>query len=119
MKKNNYILVGKKCTSYFTDLFLSKEPRENRLFEEKSFFNSIKINENVFALVSNKIFPNGEDELMFYNLKKKKLLQNEIKGYSFTMSQNGIELIPKLEAETKTNRILLCACDHSFRRKRI
>ena len=110
MKKNNYILVGKKCTSYFTDLFLSKEPRENRLFEEKSFFNSIKINENVFALVSNKIFPNGEDELMFYNLKKKKLLQNEIKGYSFTMSQNGIELIPKLEAETKTNRILLCAC---------
>ena len=112
MKKNNYIVVGKRCTSYFTDLFLEnskKEPKEFQLFDDKSCFNSIKINDNVIALVSNNIFPNGENALLFYNLKKKKLLMNEIKGYSFIMSQNGLELMPILSNDNK-KRILLCAC---------
>ena len=109
MKKNNYIITGKNSLSYYTDLFTSKDPRELPILHNRSYFNSIKINENVVALISNSLLPNGEDVLNFCNIKKKKLLSNAVKDYSFLMSPNGLELMPKLDT-TKNNRILLCAC---------
>ena len=109
MKKNNYLVTGKNYTSYYTDLFLSKAPKEIRIIQNISYFNSIKINENVAALISNSLLPNGQDMLNFCNIKKKKVLANAVTGYSFNMSQKGLELMPKLDT-SKNNRILLCAC---------
>ena len=108
MKKNNFFAIGKNLASYYTDLFTNIEPKEFQINLKKSYFNSIKINENVVAITSNSLYPNGDDVLNFLNVKKKKLLQNEIKGPSFIISQNGMEIMPKFD--TEKNKILLCAC---------
>ena len=117
MKKNNFFVVGNKCTSYITDLFTNQEAKEYKLIDDISFFNSIKINDNIIALISNSFYENGTDELMFYNLKKKKLVQNVIKGYSFSLNPNGLELMPKLDTNNK-KRILLCACKRYIKSQR-
>ena len=107
MKKNNYVVVGKKGISYLVNLFTSGTS-ENVIIQEKvAYFNSIRINDNMIALVSNSIYPEGQDILNFLNLKKKKLYQNEVKGYSFILSPNGLELISE---SIKSDKYLLCAC---------
>ena len=107
MKKNNYVVVGKKGISYLVNLFTSTTS-ENVIIQEKvAYFNSIRINDNMIALVSNSIYPEGQDILNFLNLKKKKLYQNEVKGYSFILSPNGLELISE---SIKSDKYLLCAC---------
>ena len=126
MKKNNFFVIGKNMASYYTNLFtnsdaseyqikLNKQDKQNKSNKQnesnepnKSYFNSIRINENVAAITSNSLFPNGDDILNFLNVKKRKLLPDEIKGYSFIISQNGLEIMPKNDKEK--NKILLCAC---------
>ena len=45
----------------------------------------------------------------FSYLKNKKYIQKKISDYSFIVSTNGLELMPKLKKENKF-KILLCAC---------
>ena len=60
MKKNNYVVVGKKGISYLVNLFTSTTS-ENVIIQEKvAYFNSIRINDNMIALVSNSIYPEGQ-----------------------------------------------------------
>ena len=108
-RKNNYIIAGKNGVGYFIDLFTSNQPKESPLFSRVTFFNSIKITDNMLVFVSNSIFPGGEDLLVFYNFKKKKPYNNDIRNYSFTMSPNGLQVFPILDQENK-NKVLLCAC---------
>ena len=107
IEKNNILILGKNMTSYYINLFNDSEKKEFQINLNKSYFNSIKVNENVVAIISNGLYPNGDDVLHFFNLKEKKLL-NEIKGYSFIISQNGMTIMSKLDKEK--NKILLCAC---------
>ena len=109
IKNNNYLITGKNCTSYIIDLFTNANPQENVYIDGESYFNSIRINERSIALVSNSVYPGAQDVLKFFNLKKKKYYQRIIGGYSFILSPNGLELMPKLNKENKF-RILLCAC---------
>ena len=110
MKKNNYIIVGKKGISYLVNLFTNSTPADNIIIQEKlAYFNSIKVNEKILALVSNSVYPEGKDVLHFLNFKTKKLYQNNVQGYSFILSPNGLELIPKSDSD-KENKYILCAC---------
>ena len=109
IKNNNYLITGKNCTSYIIDLFTNASPQENVYIDGESYFNSIRINERSIALVSNSVYPGAQDVLKFFNLKKKKYYQRIIGGYSFILSPNGLELMPKLNKDNKF-RILLCAC---------
>ena len=128
IKDSNYICLGYKGVDQYFDLFSGNYVKKNNITNIPCF-NSIKISENIIALVSNTIFPGGKDILLFYNTKTKKI--SEIKGYSFVLSQNGLALMQKEEIEEKINekkkkrkkknknikengikmnRILLCAC---------
>ena len=66
----------------------------------------ILINEYEAVLTSNKILYNGQDKLIFYNILEKKF-KDQINGYSFITTANGLTLIQKEENDCT---ILLCAC---------
>ena len=75
-------------------------------------FSCIKINDNIIALASNSILPKGQDQLIFYNVKSKKI-SNTINDYSFIISPNGFSLIERKEEnkkKVKAKKILICAC---------
>ena len=130
IKDSNYICLGYKGVDQYFDLFSENNVKKNNIINIPCF-NSIKVNENIIALVSNSILPEGKDELIFYNTKTKSL--SEIEGYSFVLSQYGLSLMQREEIEEKSNekrkkrkkknrnitvtengvkmnRILLCAC---------
>ena len=91
---------------------------------DEGYFNCIKINDNLLALVSNRIFPRGEDKISIYNNNSKKISYS-YDGYSFILSPNGLSYFGKREIEfsddrkkrkkkknkkNRINNILLCAC---------
>ena len=77
----------------YTDLFNELSNIKINLLFKETYFNSIKINDNILGLVSNSILPGGKDELLIYNLKSKKSIF--ISDYSFIISPNGLTLIEK------------------------
>ena len=74
----------------------------------------MKINNKIIALTSNKKLFNGEDKIIFYNYYAKKRVE-DVKNYSFTLSQNNLTLMPR-EGTIKTlninesKKLLLGAC---------
>ena len=105
MKISNCVILSQKGLFHYIDLFINKTVKQNKVSDEV-FIGSIRITENILALTSNSIIPGGNDKLLFYNIKSKKL-SNIIEGYSFVVSPNGLSLIEK---EKNKNKILLCAC---------
>ena len=93
IKKNNYIISGSNICMHILDLFNnnSNDVKKN-IIESKSYFGGIKINENTIALTSNNLKEGGEDKIIFYNSKSKRIL-NEIEGYSHSISPNGLAII--------------------------
>ena len=114
MNENNMIVLGHGGASYFIDLF-NKNKKEYKI-SEKTFRGGIRINDQTVALTSNSVLPNGEDILIFYNIKTKKIT-NIIEGYSFTISTNNLALISREEIKTN-NKILLCACQKYNKNKK-
>ena len=110
VKENNFAIIGQNSSAYFIDLFNpdKKKLKNNSIVSGKSYIGSIKINQNIIAITSNKVQYYGEDKLIFYNIDENKI-SREIKGYSFTSGTNGLALMPREEIKAK-NRILLCAC---------
>ena len=78
---------------------------------KKTYLGSIKINDDIFTSTSNRVLSNGEDKIIFYNLKFKKFIK-EIKGYSFIKSRNNLSTIPIPDKynKTKSDKLLFCAC---------
>jgi hypothetical protein len=111
--EKNFAIIGENC-GYFIDLFDSEKAqiKKSVIIPEKSFLGSIKINQNIIAITSNKVQYKGEDKLIFYNVDKK-VISGEIEGYSFVSGINGLALMPREETKTK-NKILLCACKKYF-----
>ena len=127
IKSPNCLLLSQNGLFNYLYFFDKANPIEKNL-TKNVFYRGLKINENFVALISNKILPNGDDKLTFFdnNLKK---LTDSIEDYSFVLSQNGIGLIHKEILEEKTNKkkkknkkkkekesvvknynILICAC---------
>ena len=123
MKKTNCIALGLNgVTNYFNLFNDNNNIIENKLFDE-SYFSCIKINDNIIALASNSILPRGQDQLIFYNVKSKKI-SNTINDYSFIISPNGFSLIERKEEnkkKVKSKKILICACKkyHSYQKNGI
>ena len=134
-KKTDELKIAVFCNNYFfiTKINLKEEKTETKKYDinkifwfsslefkkntefiknqisSKKYFNSIRINENIIALSSNSNIPGGSDVIEFSYLKNKKYIQKKISDYSFIVSTNGLELMPKLKKENKF-KILLCAC---------
>ena len=108
IKENNSVFIGYN-SCYLENFFISQTSKikNNSIVSGKTYFDSIKINENLIAMTSNKVHDYGEDKLIFYNTDKK-TISREIEGYSFTSGINGLALIPREEVKCK-NKILLCA----------
>ena len=142
IKKNNYIISGRNICMHILNLFNNNSnDLQKNVIESKSYFGGIKINENTIALTSNNLKEGGEDKIIFYNAKSKRIL-NEIEGYSHSISPNGLaiiqieKIIMKSEStqkskknrkkknknsneaneKTENERVLLCACK-SYRKK--
>ena len=104
----DFILADDKDLFLINDLLstqtLNKEKRNNI---NKSFWTGIKINSELIALTSNEIIPNGEDIIIFYNFRSKRV-NSKVENYSFSLSHNNLALMPK--DINKPQKILLCAC---------
>jgi len=108
MRENNYIISGIGGTYYYISLFNKDNEVNQFIITEKTYRSGIKINDNIIALASNSLLPGGENKLIFYNIKSKKI-SKEIEGYSITITSNCLTLMPREETKSK-NQILLCAC---------
>ena len=106
---NNFAIFGQNNSLY--GILFNSENKNSQLksfekIKEKTYLNSIKINEKTIAITSNKVQYYGEDKLILYDFGKNKIYR-EIEGYSFTSEPNGLALMFKEETKAK---ILLCAC---------
>ena len=72
------------------------------------FINSLKISYNYYVLTSSANIENGQDKLIFYNIKKKKIIK-EIEGYSFIKEPNGLALV-----NNKKFKNLICICKNDY-----
>ena len=109
MKTSNCVILSPKGLIHYIDLLANKSVKQNIVTDEV-FIGAIRITENILALTSNSILPNGNDKLIFYNIKSKKI-SNSIEDYSFIVSPNGLALMQKQDEKTLgIKRILICAC---------
>jgi len=109
LDEESFIFSGNKGSYLFNNLL---NPQNYQIEPEKilenSYKNGIIVNENIIAFTSNGIYPNGVDNLVFYNLKTNSIIK-EIKGYSFFANKNGLCLMNN-EKLKLNEKILLCAC---------
>jgi hypothetical protein len=116
MKKNNYIICGKKNCIHTIDLFVHNQIKQNKI-DDKTYLGSYRISDNIIALSSNSLLPGGDNSTIFYNTNTKKTT-NGMEGYSPIISSSGLSLIEreslivnaKKNKKKEKNRILLCAC---------
>ena len=111
VKEDNFIIFYDKSIFIFNNLFSKLFQQVITRIYDKSYIGGIKISEYLFALTSNKMLKNGEDKLLMYDSRINIINNNtyNIKGYSFTLSQNNSSLIniPKC---LKNIKIILFAC---------
>ena len=108
MRENNYAISGIGGTNYYVGLFNRDNGVNQSIINEKAYRSGIKINDNIISLASNILLPRGENKLIFYNIKSKKI-SKEIEGYYITITSNCLALMPR-EKTKAINKILLCAC---------
>ena len=105
--KNNDLICNENEIIHCNDIF----PKiVNQMEYQKingSFWGGININKYLCVFTSNKVFLNGEDKIIFYNLSSK-AIDKIIKNYSFNVYQNNLCLI-SIENESN-NKLLFCAC---------
>ena len=102
----DYIICNIEGIFLKNDLFSTITISNQTSILKKSYWTGIQINSKIIALISNKTLSNGEDKLIFYNYYSKRIIKY-FENYSFTLSQNNLTLMPKIDT---TNKILLCAC---------
>jgi len=73
MKENNFAIIGQNNSIYFIDLFNStdKYVQNSSIVSGKSYVGSIKINQNIIAITSNKVQNYGEDKFFIILIKRK------------------------------------------------
>ena len=107
--RKEYIVAGEKGLFHFDGSPFLSASLDSYNKSRISYKGSLKINDNYIAFTSNKVYPNGEDKLVIYDIKKKKFLKikekNEING-SFVGGINGLMLV---DIE-KNKKVILCGC---------
>ena len=108
---NSYILYGEKGFFDFEKNPLNLEINSDKelltfIKGENNYKGGIKVNDNLIALTSNQILPNGKDIILFYDISKKTIIK-ELINYSFVNGVNGLILV---DIEKENKKILLCAC---------
>jgi len=118
LTKGNFIISGESTSINIINLFDETKEKKiiNEFVHEKTYFCGIKINEDIVALTSNRVIPNGDDKLIFYNLESKKI-SVEIKGFSFNYSFTSLSLISINKNKLHYN-ILLCACKRYYSKQK-
>ena len=107
--ENKTVIVGLQGINFIENLFTSStEFIYHKQNYTTPYVQGIIINSEIIALTSNNIIPKGEDKLVFYNWRKKRIFY-EIKEFSFSISGNGLCLINSEKISPKY-KILLCAC---------
>ena len=107
-RDNHFIICGKNGIYYFSELFCGMATLKEIKIYDKSCHGGIRLNSYKLAFISNKIITNGEDRLLIWDFKSI-TISKKIDGYSFTLSSNGLSLMPREEIQSN-NKILLCAC---------
>ena len=121
IKIENIVYLGSKtifiCSDksilLLTDFLNSIVQTKKVSIINNKYFGGIKINDKIVAFVSNKLLLKGENQIIFYNVNTKKVTKDKkLKGYSYTMSKNNIEImtIPKKYNKNEDNRLLFCGC---------
>ena len=108
IKKNKHLICGREGAYIISDLFSKIITSQTYKILNETYKGAINLNNNLYALTSNKIFSGGEDLLKIYNSNSLKIIK-QIKGYSFITSSNGLSLMPIEKSESNYNT-LLCAC---------
>ena len=104
-----YTLFGTDNGIYFASDIFSKiiSPKIINI-EPGVYRGGIVIDDKIVAFTSNQFLKRGKDIISFFNIYSKKIINN-IKGYSFVTSRNGLSLMTVLENSSK-KKVLLCAC---------
>jgi hypothetical protein len=119
-----YFQMGKKSDIYAFGgergiclIYFNKNDDINQRHLDGVYTGGIKINDEVFALTSNNILPNGKNKIIFYDINKiidgKKGIIKEIKNeeYSFTVSTNSLAKIEMYKLNlSEQMKYLLCGC---------
>ena len=113
--------INQKCNgtsininNYYTnDIFSNIIQGQNNIIMYIFIKCGICINNEIIAFTSNKVVSKGKDKIFFYIISSKNIVCSE-KEYSFTLSLNGMIVMPD-QRETKkrimeNNKALLCAC---------
>lgn len=108
MRENNYVMAGLHGAIYYINFFGNKAEVEQIKISEKKYKGGIKLNENIVVLSSNNVIPEGEDKLIFFNAKTKKITEGNNK-YSFAVNEHNMSLI-NIGKKNSNDKILLCAC---------
>ena len=106
----NHIIFCKDIVYHCKNLFSDMETQIDKIIDENCL-GGIKISEDLIAITSNKNTEKGKGSIFFYKPKKEEIIQ-EIEGYSFINSNQGLSILTPKEKENEeyTNNILLCAC---------
>ena len=90
--------------------------KNNHLFTSKNgstwsigeYQNSLKINNEITILTSNSLIKEKKEKLIYYNTKKKEKI-NQIEGYSFSPTLNGLSLI---------KNVIICICTKFYQHQK-
>ena len=110
--KNNrgdieYIVIGEKGLKHYKHFSRFISYNDSASFsDERSFTNGIILKNKYLALTSNSILPNGNNHLLFYNIRNEPKFIDPKINRSFNTGVNNL-LLMKLE---NNKEILLCAC---------
>ena len=112
---NNFYVFGGEKGAYL--IYYNKKNIIKSKHLGGTFKGGIKINDDIFALTSNNILPDGESKIIFYDINKiiaeQKGIIKEIKNdqYSFTVSINSLAKMKMHKLNEKESMIyLLCGC---------
>ena len=108
INSDKYIISNEKGTYITKDLMSSLEKNELKKIINYSYKGITKISDEIIALSSNSIMPNGKSKLEIYDINSNKSLF-DFETYSFSLCINSLLLMDNHNS-FKGEKILLCAC---------
>ena len=103
----DYIISGEQGIYKLSE---KDKDRKEKIFNE-NYTGAVKIKGNIYALTSNKLFPQGENKLVIFDFSKYELIKT-IKNYFFDFNSNGLFCLDtsKIKSINDNRYILFCSC---------
>ena len=107
INNNEVLIIGEKG-GFNINL---KNPKKIEKTFSGNYTGGVNIDKNIYAFISNKLIPLGDDRLIIYDFNTDKFLK-EINGYTFGFTSNGLCLFDgnKIKSIDENRQILLCSC---------